>query len=539
MKKFKNILLRVLMFTAAVITVSCKSDSEQDLILKRQFEPAAFDITNGETSVVIAWDNSLFTTAGDVQYKVELSKDISFSSVEVTKTTTESTLTFLDTDIDIRVDYYARVKAIGTSPTADSNWLISEAFRITGELFILPIAESDVVVNEAIIHWEAGHDIAKVVLTPVTGSPTEVSVTSEQDAAGEIEVTDLTPSTTYNAEIFASDGVSKGSVEFTTKPSYEGSNIIDLTGITGKPSILADTLPDIPSGSVVLLKRGELYTISAVMSVDRSVTIVSGADFNPTFATIKFTSNFNLIANSNIDSLVFKDLNMYSDNYTSRYVFNISQIGTIGTVRFDNCRGHRFRGFFRMQTGTTGTQVTNFFMNNCVVDSLRDFSLVNTNNLNTVANILVTNSTIYNARKVIDHRSPGSNSIAFRNCTFNNMPSSGAAGGGTTYFIDLDVQNSTGGVEITNCIFSKSWDDQALGNDARGIRVGATTSVNTTNSYALSDFVSTNALYQIPGLITYTGSSTAVFTDFVNGNFTIKDGAFPGHDNAGDPRWRQ
>jgi hypothetical protein len=249
--------------------------------------------------------------------------------------------------------------------------------------------------------------------------------------------------------------------------------------------------------------------------------------------------NFNLTANAAIDSLVFKDLNMYSDDFNAKYIFNINQVGTIGKVRFENVRGHRFRGFFRMQTGGAGTKVTDLTILNCVIDSLRDFSLVNTNNSNTVANIRVSNTTIYNARKVIDHRSPGSNSIKFENCSFFNLPTGGTAGGvGGFYFIDLGTtQNSATPIVISNCIFGKTWEETTSSNDARGIQAGAATSVSVTNSYQTSDFVSTNALYQIQGLISYSGTSFNLYTDPANGNFKIKDNAFAGKGNSGDPRW--
>ncbi len=190
-----------------------------------------------------------------------------------------------------------------------------------------------------------------------------------------------------------------------------------------------------------------------------------------------------------------------------------------------------------MQTGGAGTKVTDLIVQNCVIDSLRDFSLVNTNNSNTVANIFVSKTTLYNARKVIDHRSPGSNSIKFEDCTFYNLPGGGAAGGvGGFYFIDLGTQNSATPIVISNCIFGKTWNDQGLGDDARGIQAGAATTVSVTNSYHTSDFISTNPLYQI-SLIPYSGTSAALFTDPANANFKVKDLNFPGRGNSGDPRW--
>lgn len=540
MNFIKRILFKVvfLLLVPATAWVSCKDNEIEEMRLPRMFKPARFTISAGETSVHIQWRPSLFASNGETEYLIEVSKDgVNFSGVEFTKTTASPEVTILDTDIDIRTDYFARVKAIGKNGTDDSNWLVSGVFRITGEIFIQPVNENDVLVDVARIRWDVRDVITKIVITPQGGEPFEVTVSPEEAEEGEKIVSGLTGGTKYIVEIFKGE-VSKGFITFQTKPSYAEYNVVDLTEITGNPDILAETLAVIPSGSVVLLRRGEQYTIST-HNIDRSVTITSGADFNPEFATIFMTNSFNMVAGSNIDSLVFRDVNITGEDYAADYVFNINQVGMIGTVKFENVRGHRLRGFFRLQTGGAGTQVENFIMNNCVVDSLRDFSLVNTNNSNTVANISVTNTTIYHARKVIDHRSPGSNSILFENCTFYNLPTGGAAGAGSFYFIDLDTRNSTNPIVIRNCIFGKSRDEGMGGDDARGIRVGTSTTVNVENSYRTSDFISTNEAFQIPSLIGYSGTSDKLFANPSAGDFTIIDPSFAGATSAGDPRWRQ
>jgi hypothetical protein len=528
----------MLLSIATVSWFACKEDEPQ-LNLSRQFKPAAFTITAGETTAKIAWNPSLFTLPGEVEYVIEVSKDgAEFTNIEFTTTTPDAEVTLADTDIDIQTNYFARVKALGTNGADDSNWLISLPFQITGEILILPIREHDVLVQEAKIRWEIEQVLTKITVTPTGGAPFDVTLSAAEYNAGEKVVSGLTQNTDYKAEVFNSNGTTKGSVTFRTKNGYTGSNVVDLRGKTNRgPNLLNDTLSIIPSGSVVWLKRGMTYNIPAAKALNKSVTIMSGPDYIQDYARIFMNANFTITAASAIDSLVFRDLYMYTDAYLTKYVFNIGNVGTIGKVRFDNVRGHKFRGFFRIQTGTTGTQVGSFLMNNCVVDSLRDFSLVNTNNQNTVANIKVTNTTIFNARKVIDCKTPNINSIVFENCTFNNLVGGGPAGGGTFYFVDLGTFNSANPVTITNCIYGASWNDQGLGNDVRGIQTGATTTQAVTNSYRLSDYISTNATYQL-NLTPYAKLSTEVYTSPASGNFKIKDLAFPGANNAGDPRWR-
>lgn len=548
MKTINHILSRfVLVMFIALLLGSCKDDEIAELKLSRQFKPSAFTLTSGETSATIRWSSSLFTDPEETEYKLELSKTNTFATIEKSVTTGDVEVTFLDTELEIRIDYYARVRALGKNGTADSNWLISNAFRITGEIFILPVPEHQVLTEAAVINWIPGKDIVKVVLTPQGGTPVEFVVSSAEADAGEKMVEGLIPGTTYTAEIFSSDGVSKGFANFKTKPSYAGTTVIDLREITGRPKVLLDTLPQIPDGSVVLLKRGQVYTMDSDDGTNRnfskSVTITSGDDLIPEFATIHTVTNFNFVANSIIDSIVFRDLNIKGirpggASYDNDYIINGNVVATIGTIRLDNCKISRLRGVVRVQTGGAGAHIDNYIVNNCAVDSIREFAVVMASGGSSFKNVRIINSTFYRLRKFIDHRVPGNISMVIQNCTFNEMPRGGPEGGGGDYVIDFNTANSDNPIAITNCIFGKSW-DEGLGNDTRGVRVGGTTNIVVTNSYALSDFVNTNATFQIPGITPYAGTSTAVFTNSAAGNFLIKDNSFPGRTSAGDPRWRQ
>ena len=540
----KNFYIKILpLFLIVVLLAACEKDTEiEETNLPRMFTPVGLRLTVGLTQVKVEWNPSLFSQDKKVQYTVEISKDSSFQTPPAfTKIVDTTVLVVTDADIAIRQRFFARIKANETGGTEGSKyWIVSTPFTLTGEqIFIVPVPESDIIDNAVILRWTTTPGVTKIVITPPTGSPVDVIISAADNTAGLKLIGSLIGNTTYSAEIFAGTK-SKGLLSFKTKATITGANIIDLRGITGRPSVLADTIPIIPSGSIVILKRGTSYNITsanpASTNLNKSMTILSGADFIPDLASINMVNNFNLTAGAAIDSLVFKDVNMYSEDYASKYIFNINTVGTIGKVRFENVRGHKFRGFFRIQTGGAGAQVNDLTILNCVIDSLRDFSLVNTNNSNKVANITVSNTTLYNARKVIDHRSPGSNSIKFTNCSFYNLPGGGAAGGvGGFYFIDLGTQNSATPIVITNCIFAKTW-DEGLGNDARGIQAGAATTVSVSNSYQTSDFISTNPLYQI-SLIPYSGTSVNLYMDPANGNFRIKDNAFPGKGNSGDPRW--
>ncbi len=539
---FKTSRLKVVVFML-FLAVACSKDEVGQLALSRQFSPTKFTITNGETQSTVTWSASLFTISGQVTYAVEVSDNADdFSSPAYTTSTTDVSVVLTDNMLAIKKDYYARVKAQGQDKTGDSNWLVSSSFRILGEQFLNPVTTENVIDESVRLTWRASSDLTKIILTPATGTPIEVDLTAADLAATLKQVDNLAPGTTYTAEIFAGTKT-KGTQQFTTVAALTG-NVIDLRGISValKPNILTDTLPDIPSGSIVLLKRGSGYALSAVYSLDRSVTIQSGLDFGTSLAIIKSTSNFNFPSTGTaaIDSLVFKDLIIKGSrpsngSYNSDYLLNASFAATVGKIRLENCTIKILRGIVRGQTGAAGTKFGNYIVNNCLIDSIREYGIATASSTSAFANITITNTTMYRARRFISHAVAGNSSITINNCTFNELVA-GTATPAANYFIDLNTLNSTNGISIKNTIFGKVWNETGAGTAVAGIRTGTSTAVNASNSYYTSDFVNTTS--PIPSLSAYSGTAAALFTDPDNGNFKILDANFIGKGSSGDPRWR-
>lgn len=549
MNAFKRTLLHTTCFLAALLAWNaCSDPAEDQLRLTRQFQPGAFDLTNGQTSATITWDASLFTQSGQVTYRLELATDAAFGTIAYATSTAETTVTLLDTEIDIRTDYYARVKALGSGKVADSNWLVSEdPVRITGEIFIQAVPENYIFTDQVYITWIAGKDVASVRVTPAGGNAFDVSVTSQEAADGAKYITGLTEQTTYTIELLSSEEVGKGSVTITTKRSYAEFNVIDLSGITGKPKILRDTLQDVAAGSVILLRRGENYTfdntdLAAERLISKTITFVSAPGITPTFATISLTTNFTVSATA-IDSIVFRDVNIRGArpagaSFSSDYILNSSTSGaTIGKFVIENCTLSALRGVVRLQAGSSGTIITNYTVNKCKMDSVREYGVATASGASAFTNIRVTNSTFSHFRKFINHTVAGNNSVYVSDCTLNELPTGAAETAEANAVIDFSSANSATAIVISNCIIGKTWNEGA-GDFVLGVRAGTTTTFNVTNTYTLSDFKSTREANLIPGVTGYPGASTSVFTSPATGNFLIKDTGFPGGNNAGDPRWR-
>jgi hypothetical protein len=520
-----------------LLTIACQKDDSNEFTLTRNFSPSSIASTNGETQVILTWTPSLFTTEGNVEYAVEVFDPTNPDAPVFTTTTTNDSIIVTDEALTIKKDYYARVKAVGNDKTADSNWKESTVFRITGEQFLLPVPSEDVSDVGVILRWRVSPTLTRIVITPTAGgAPIEVTLGASDLTAVQKTVMGLTQNKGYTAEIFQGTKT-KGIIQFTTKASITG-NTIDLTSTTGNPGILLTTLASAPSGSVIILRRGEFYNIGTAFSFSKSVTIRTGLGFGNNLATLRMTTFMNLTASTAIDSIVFKDLIIKGaranrDSYNNDYIINSSAVGaTVNKIRLDNCVVKILRGVIRGQAAGAGTKIANYFVNNCVLDSIRDFAVAAASGTSAFANIKITNSTIYKARKVISHAVAGNAGLWIENCTLNEIPS-GTAVATTNYTIDFGTF-AAGPVTIKNSIFGKVWDETAAGTLASEFRAANGTALVISNSYTTSDHAASSTLPGFTGI----GASTSLFTDPANGNFKIKDATFAGKSSAGDPRWR-
>lgn len=532
-------LFALLMIGMSGISISCEDEKPEALALDRMFRPGVIEVTNGETSVGIEWTTPQFPEQGS-GYTVEISETEDFAVIAHTLQTTENQVVITDDVLAIKKDYFSRVKSNGKTAAEDSGWSVSEVFRITGEQFLLATPPADIIDVAVILKWKQSDDLTSIVVSPLGGESFEILLDDADRAAAQKLIEDLVPATQYTAEIFAGTK-SKGTQQFTTKaPDFVGDNtVIDLRNIINKPTILVDTLPDIPNGSVVILKRGQTYRLAAAYAFNKSVTILSGIDFGTDLAKIELLSNFNFVASSVVDSVIFKDIRFKGarangTSFDSDYVLNVNVATTVGKIKLDGCRITRVRGVVRLQAGGAGAKVANYIVNNCVIDSVREFAIVMASAASSFANVKITNSTIYRARRFVDHRVAGNNSLIIENCTLNELPTGEVAGGVGNYLIDLNTFSSANPIILKNNIIGKTWVETAGSVDVRGYRGAGPISI--TDCFATSDFVSTNATFQL-GFAVYGGTAASIFTDPSVGNFKIKDPAFPGK-AVGDPRWK-
>ena len=509
---------------AACLMTACKKT--EDLGQSRLFRPVIEGQLSADSNTIVsAWQK----IAGAKSYVLQVSRD-TFRTIDATiKTDTNS--------VEIKKLlfnqlYQLQVMAIAPDTVLNSRWSYLGAIRTLSSILKVP-AIDDITFNSVRVRWTTkGAAVSSVkILKTADSSVVSQANLSAADVTNEFRVVGgLQADTKYTIFLYSGTDV-RGYVDFNTKAPFLGS-VIDLTGITGRPSVLADTIPVIPSGSTILLKRGETYNIASAINLSKTMIIMSGPDLSTNAqAKIFFTNNFNFTAGATIDSIEFNDVFMYSDNYTSRYVFNITNNANVGKIKFMNSRVEIFRGILRLQSGTT--TVNNYIINNSIVDSISGFGVLTVGAATCRAdNISFINSTFYKIEKVIVSVQ-NSTSVLLESCTFNEAPF-----GNSSYFIDYSTSptnNVSGGITVSNCIFGIG-KTSAGALTIRGYRASAATAISSVNNFRTSDYLSGGN--DFPNITTSNRTAAQLFVDPKTGNFKIADATFNGRSTAGDPRWR-
>jgi hypothetical protein len=507
-----------------IATVACNKTKVEGGVDDRLFRPV---LKGGLVSEGNWISVNLQKISGAVSYVVQVSRD-TFKTIDRTITTSKDTAYF-DNLLWERL-YQVRAKAVASDTVKNSKIADFGSIKTARFPTILNIPTLAEVTDAAVkVSWtNGGAAVTSVKILKASDSSVVTTVTlTATDITNQYRiVSGLASSTDYIIYLYSGTSV-RGWADFKTSAPLTGT-VIDLREITGRPSVLADTIPIIPDGATVLLKRGQQYNIASAVSLGKSITIRSGSDLIvPDQAFIFFTSNFNFVAGANIGYIDFKDVSMKSDAYGSRYIFNTTNGATVGRVSFEDCKAEIFRGIMRLQSGTTS--VTNFIVNKCIIDSISNYGILTVDNITCKAdNITIQNSTIYKAERVVTSRS-NSVTVLIENCSMNEVVSTGSY---LVAYSTSPTNNVSNGIKVNNCIFGVG---KATGT-VRGVQSGATTAVEANNNYKTLDYV--GIAPELPGLLSYPGNATALWVDPINGNFRIKDNSFAGKANTGDPKWR-
>jgi hypothetical protein len=526
----QKIIMRKIIVLSSIFLLVLAACNKKDTLQQgpnRLFRPVLRqDMVSDGNWIEVNWQ----PIKGATSYTLQLSRD-TFRTIDASVTV--DTTFHLFENLKWEQLYQVQVKANATDTAQNSKFSDLGSIKTPRFPTILNIpGTSDIADNAVRVSWStSGAAVTNIKILKASDSSVVRDVTlSATDVTNQYRiVSSLSGATDYIIFLYSGSSV-RGWANFKTNAPLVG-KIVDLRDIEGRPTVLKDTLPLVESGSIILLKRGQIYTMSSSIALDKTVKIMSGTDLlNPQQAEIDFTSNFNFAAGAVIDSIEFNDVYMRSDSYGSRYVFNTTNGATVGKLKFMNSKIEIFRGIVRLQSGAT--TVNNFIVNNCIIDSISNYGVINVDNASCkVDNISITNSTIYKVERFITSTKPaaGSTSVLVSDCTFNEIIT------GSNILIDYGSTNVTNGITVSNCIFGTV---KGGGTVIRDVRYGSATSVNPSNNYRTSDYISAGS-NDLPSVQVYPRSSTQLWKDPINGDFTIIDNTYPGRTNTGALRWRQ
>ena len=557
MKSIKNILGTASMMALALSATSCTDGNDWDVdgSLSRLFGLNGDKITveTAETSATVTFSAFTSKTVPAPEYYVfEVSKDSLYEGVENAniikfgedKSLTSSPVVLSGLDGDSK--YYMRVKAM-SSTSNESKWVYykdGSSFKTKAEQIFNNVEATDLFEDHVNLSWTPGAEVTHI--TYANANDVEniqtINLTDEQKAAGKYTLSGLQPTSTYTITIYKND-VKRGQLQVTTPAAMPAANFkyslaSDVTVISqdlideiaekakaaaGNETNYSATI-GIPAGAKVAL-----YGTNDSDGGKTNVTIPDG--MSVTFfglaggetPTITLDKNFD-IAGSHA---YIKFQNVKLEENGAGYFINQNKACTVSEFTLEDCEVSNVKtSFFRIQ-GKDAKSIGKLTLKNSIFTNLcAGYGFIHIDagsGAGHLDNVEIDgctfNSICVTGKVFIFSKKTDMKDITIKNSTFYNCNGNGQ------YFVDFNTDSfGPNTFLIENCIFGKSADE------ATNKNIRSKTPATVANSFRTTDFFKV-----IKGVNDTEFSSTQLFTDPANGNFTIKAGTLK--EKAGDPRW--
>lgn len=546
MRKSLLFFITALTFLAGVSLYSCKK-KEDEVGPRREFMTSG-DITikSGQTNAILSWKEAVNTDSSKSAYTVQISADSSFKDgKELTYIVPGTSFMVTDTQLTIRVKYYARVKTNGANASLDSKWVYSSHFSLTGEQIFLPVKDVETRHNSVVLRWtdSSRGTLVKIVLTPRGGAPQDYLLDPADIDSSFKKIEGLLPTTVYHAQLF-SDNKERGFLDFTTKD-------VPVYAYTIDPTMDLAMVLDTCAPSIIIGLDAGVYNTNATYNLKgKSVTLMSISG-NPDDTKVSF-KEFKLAGTG--AGLHLRDLS-FNGHGTGAYFLNFTglnadaDVATFANVSLENCRVDSFANcLLRANRGSAAGdhKIGSITINNCIITNNLMTSLYTEFTLDKVAfqNLTITNSTFYNVGRALILMStalPASSSvpvIIFDKNTVNSF------GGGSGPRVLIDANANPVQVSFTNSIFANTPRSGTLANDM--IRASsASSSVTFSNNNYFKMMNGSAAALTIPASATQVANQQIDLSwDANTKDFTLPAGsplrtAGSNGGPVGDPRWAQ
>lgn len=557
MKSIKNILGTASMMALALSATSCTDGNDWDVdgSLSRLFGLNGDKITveTAETSATVTFSAFTSKAVPSPEYYVfEVSKDSLYEGVENAtiikfgedKTLTSSPVVLSGLDGDSK--YYMRVKAM-SSTSNESKWVYykdGSSFKTKAEQIFNNVEATDLFEDYVNLSWTPGADVTHITYANTNDAENiqTINLTDEEKAAGKYTLGGLNPTSTYTITIYKND-VKRGQLQVTTPAAMPAANFkyslaSDVTVISqdlideiaekakaaaGNETNYSATI-GIPASAKVAL-----YGINDSDGGKTNVTIPDG--MSVTFfglaggdaPTINLDKNFD-IAGSHA---FIKFQNVKLEENGAGYFINQSKACTVSEFTLENCEVSNLKtSFFRLQ-GSDAKSIGKLTLKNSIFTKLcAGYGFIHVDagsGAGHVDNVEIDgctfNSICVTGKVFIFSKKTDMQDITIKNSTFYNCNGNGQ------YFVDFNTDTfGPSTFTIENCIFGKSADE------ATNKNIRSKTPATVANSFRTTDFFKV-----IKGVNDTEFSSTQLFKDPANGDFTIKAGTLK--EKAGDPRW--
>lgn len=557
MKSIKNILGTASMMALALSATSCTDGNDWDVdgSLSRLFGLNGDKITveTAETSATVTFSAFTSKAVSSPEYYVfEVSKDSLYEGVENAniikfgedKTLTSSPVVLSGLDGDSK--YYMRVKAM-SSTTNESKWVYykdGSSFKTKAEQIFNNVEATDLFEDHVNLSWTPGADVTHITYAKTNDAENiqTINLTDEEKAAGKYTLAGLNPTSTYTITIYKND-VKRGQLQVTTPAAMPAANFkyslaSDVTVISqdlideiaemakaaaGNETNYSATI-GIPAGAKVAL-----YGINDSDGGKTNVTIPDG--MSVTFFGLAGGDAPTINLDKNLDiagsHAFIKFQNVKLEENGAGYFINQSKACTVSEFTLENCEVSNIKtSFFRIQ-GSDAKSIGKLTLKNSIFTKLcAGYGFIHIDagsgkgHLDNVEIDGCTfNSICVTGKVFIFSKKTDMQDITIKNSTFYNCNGNGQ------FFVDFNVDTfGPSTFTIENCIFGKSADE------ATNKNIRSKTPATVVNSFRTTDFFKV-----IKGVNDTEFSSTQLFKDPTNGDFTIKAGTLK--EKAGDPRW--
>ena len=505
-----------------------------------------FRVTDAAVTVDITDATVTWTAIPNTEYYIiELSKDSLHDGIEMGAASnllygTDKSITkspYVISGLEGNTKYYFRIKCV--SETKESKWAYLEKwyFETKGEqIFVAPIANEDITSNSVVLRWNAGSSsVTHIILSyeedGVVKELPQIDLTAEDITAGFKLVDGLQEATTYTANIYNGE-IKRGTVSFRTAASVPEDNVTrrlegtDIVGYLDTVTVSNLTLI-VPEGNYETIwvdETGE--TVYALKVPDNITSLVLQGEGN---VAIK-TGSVRL--GKALATLRILNIN-FTANESGDYIVNESATTPISEISLDGCTISGFRGVLRMQNAANSSNISYMAIRNCIIHDIGGYGLISSvKNAVTLGDILVENNTLYNFESTLIAVGSKPSSLIIKNTTFHKAVN--AAG---KYYITFDGAANVPPIpdkfRFESCIFATAG---SADGQVRATNPGIKDQNFCVDAFATSDcYVGSG--YPLTGVTPYAATAFDLFVDPDNGDFHIKDNAFPGKGVAGDPRW--